>query len=90
MDIDIRHLPDSGTFEAQVQGRVAGHLYYRQTGEDGWLMYSTVVDPDMEGRGVGSALCRAAVSAATNAGKRVDSTCWFVSGWIQRHPEAVA
>ena len=89
MDIRVEHRPQSGTFEAFVDDRSAGHLYYREEGPDAWLMYSTVVNPEMEGRGVGSSLVSSAVASARDAGRRVESTCWFVTGWLDRHPEAL-
>jgi uncharacterized protein len=54
---------------------------------DLWEFYSTQVDPAMEGRGVASALVLAAMKAATGAGVRVVATCWYVEGWLDRHPE---
>jgi predicted GNAT family acetyltransferase len=89
MGIDISHQPDTGTFQASVDGEVVGHLYYREQAGDTWLMYSTVVNPEMEGRGVGSSLVSSAVASARDAGRRVESTCWFVTGWLDRHPEAL-
>lgn len=87
MTVTVDHNPDAGFFSASEAGAVVGRLYYR-TGDDGtWHMYSTVVDPPAEGRGVGSALVRSAVTAARAGGHGIVSTCWFVSGWLERHPE---
>ena len=87
MAVGIEHDPDSGVFSAVESGAVVGRLYYR-TGDAGtWHMYSTVVEPSAEGRGVGSALVRSAVAEARAGGHGIVSTCWFVSGWLERHPD---
>jgi len=48
---------------------------------------STVVAPDRSGAGVGSAIVRFALDDIRALGMRVRPTCWFVAGWIERHPE---
>ena len=48
---------------------------------------STVVSPSRNGEGLGSKLVRRALDDARSQGVTVRATCWFVEGWIQRHPE---
>jgi predicted GNAT family acetyltransferase len=48
---------------------------------------STVVAPDRSGAGIGSAIVRFALDDIRSLGMRVRPTCWFVRGWIERHPE---
>jgi uncharacterized protein len=48
---------------------------------------STVVAPARTGRGVGSELVRFALDDIRERGLSVRATCWFVRGWIERHPE---
>jgi predicted GNAT family acetyltransferase len=48
---------------------------------------STVVAPDRSGRGIGSAIVRFALEDSRTRGMRVRPTCWFVRGFIERHPE---
>ncbi|MEE1619160.1 GNAT family N-acetyltransferase [Brachybacterium sp. J153] len=48
---------------------------------------STVVTPARSGRGLGSALVRFALDDIRAQDLRVRATCWFVHGWIERHPE---
>ena len=48
---------------------------------------STVVAPDRSGAGLGSAIVRFALDDIREEGLKVRPTCWFVRGWIQRHPE---
>ncbi len=83
-DIEVVERP--GRFEARVGGEPAGFLDYRLAG-DVATMPHTVVEPRFEGSGVGSALVQAAVQAARDRGWRIVPSCWFVAGWLQRHPE---
>lgn len=89
MDLAIRHDPDNRAFTALADGREAGALYYRVLPRGGWDMFHTLVRTEYEGRGVGSALVAAAVRAAAREQQPVAATCWFVAGWLQRHPDAL-
>ncbi len=86
MTTDLR----DGTSQATVGGRHAGRLGMRIADVDGapvWTLYTTVVNPEFEGHGVGSALVRDVIERADAAGAIVHPTCWFVAGWLDRHPE---
>ncbi|MGP9537491.1 GNAT family N-acetyltransferase [Brachybacterium sp. AOP43-C2-M15] len=48
---------------------------------------STVVAPDRSGQGIGSAIVRFALEDIRRQGMRARPTCWFVRGWIERHPD---
>ena len=73
-------------FTAWLEGRQVGRCAVAISG-DTWEFYSTVVQPEFEGRGIASALVRTALDAAQEAGARVISSCWYVDGWLERHPE---
>ena len=47
----------------------------------------TVVPEEMEGQGVGSRLVRAALDQVRERGLKVVPLCYFVKGYIERHPE---
>jgi len=49
----------------------------------------TVVDPAYEGKGVGSALARAALDEVRGTKRKVLPLCPFIKGWIERHREYV-
>lgn len=80
-----------GLATATADGASAGSLGFRimrdKEGTEVWTLYTTVVDPSFEGHGVGSALVRDVVGHAAAAGAVVDPTCWFVAGWLDRHPD---
>ncbi len=68
---------------------VAGHravAAYQLEG-DTIVFTHTVVPPEIEGRGVGSRLIRAALDAARDRGLKVVPQCPFVRAYIEKHPE---
>ena len=47
----------------------------------------TYVPPALDGQGIGSKLAKAALTYAQENSLRVRTLCWFVDGYIKRHPE---
>lgn len=89
MALEVVHDVGARSFRAVRDGRDAGHLSYRIRPDGTWDLYSTVVSPRYEGQGIGSALTAQAVAAAVAAGAAVAPSCWFVAGWLERHPETL-
>ncbi|MFI1028348.1 GNAT family N-acetyltransferase [Streptomyces sp. NPDC020951] len=88
MTVEVSDAPEARRYEARVDGesKVAGVAEYIRTTELIAFVH-TEVAPEYEGRGVGSALARAALDEARAADLRVLATCPFFAGWIARHPE---
>jgi predicted GNAT family acetyltransferase len=84
--IVVTDAEDWGRFEAHVDGELAGFAEYKRT-DDLVVFPHTEVDPGFEGRGIGSALARAALDDARRRALPVLATCPFISGWMRRHPE---
>ncbi len=77
---------DGARLTATLDGQEAGFATYERA--DGRLTAThTVVDPAFEGRGVGSALVRAVVAVARDAGEGLLPQCSFVRAHLLRHPE---
>ncbi|OWK30791.1 GNAT family N-acetyltransferase [Sphingomonas mucosissima] len=72
-------------FELDVDGHRAIAAYQRE-GER-IVFTHTVVPREIEGRGVGSKLIRAALDSARDQGLRVVAQCQFVAAFIRKHPE---
>lgn len=86
-DVAVTHNPDQKRWEAHDRdGTLAGFAAYVST-EDMVVFTHTEVDPTFEGRGVGSALARAALQDAREHRTRVMPLCPFIKAWIHRHPE---
>ncbi|MDX2705311.1 GNAT family N-acetyltransferase [Streptomyces sp. PA03-6a] len=82
----VTDTPGARRYEAHVGGRLAGFATYIRTPEMIAFLH-TEVDPEFEGRGVGSALARHALDEAREHGQSVLAACPFIAGWIAHHPE---
>ena len=86
-DVTITHDPDRSRYEAVLDGRLAGFAEY-ELGEGVITFTHTVVDDELEGRGVGSALAREALDDVRRRGDlRVVPQCAFIRAWIDKHPD---
>lgn len=90
----VTHDAPERRFEALLpDGTVAGYLAYdpvpatTPTGKDTIVMTHTIVQPENEGQGVGSALARAALDHSRTKKMIVIPECAFVRAFIDRHPE---
>ena len=81
----IVHSREAQRFEATVDGQRA-FVAYRSHGET-IVFTHTEVPPALEGRGIGSALAKAALEYARGAGLAVVPLCPFVASYIRRHPQ---
>ena len=85
-DLRIADNPDESRYEAYLDGQVAGYSEYVM--RHGRIMFThTVVDPELEGRGIGSQLVREELDDVRRRGLMVIAKCPFVRAYIQRHPE---
>jgi uncharacterized protein len=82
---EVIHDEAARRFEIQADGHTAG-LSYRIDG-DRILLLHTWVPAAVEGRGIGSALVRAAVANAREKGLTVVPVCGFVRHWLDMHPD---
>ena len=82
---DVTHNEAARRFEATVDGLVS-RCDYRMHGSTMMLVH-TEVPPQLEGRGIGSLLVRAAFEHARQNGMDVLPVCSYVRTWVQRHPE---
>ena len=83
--IEIRHNAAAKRFEATVD-KLLCRCDYRMHGSTMMLVH-TEVAPQLEGRGFGSMLVRAAFDYARQNGLDVLPVCSFVAAWARRHPE---
>ena len=85
-DPTVLDVPEWSRFEIHVDGRLAGFAQYRT--KPGLIVFThTQIDDAYEGRGLGSALIRAALDAARIRGVGVRPDCPFVRAYIARHPD---
>lgn len=85
MEYKVEHDSDRRCFVIELDG-YHGRLSYTVSG--GRIdLFSTHVDPVLEGRGVGAALVKAGLDYADEQGLKVRPSCSFVAAYIRRHPE---
>src|SRR5690606_19380608 len=84
--IEVADNVAAARFEVRLDGTVVGFADYVLKG--GTIILShTEVQPEFEGRGLGSRLARAALDAARDAGLKVIPRCPSIARYIDRHPE---
>ncbi|MCI2417289.1 N-acetyltransferase [Saccharopolyspora sp. K220] len=83
---EIADNPDASRFEIHADGELAGFTEYKLHPKSIAFMH-TEIDSRFEGRGLGSALARAALDAARQRGLAVLPYCPFIRGWISKHPD---
>ena len=84
-DIAVINNEPEQRYEALIDGDLALAAYQLQGGTI--IFTHTEVPERMEGRGVGSALAKAALDDARNRKLTIVPLCPFISSYIQRHPE---
>lgn len=79
--------PAESAYVATMDGRVVGVLRYERPRAGVIDLQHTVVRPEGQGRGVGTALIRDAFDQARRAGDRVIPSCPFIPPFLEKHPE---
>jgi predicted GNAT family acetyltransferase len=74
-----------GRFEVGLDGEIAFTEYVVHNGA--MVLPHTLVPEAFEGRGVGSALAKAALGYAREHGLKVKPSCPFIAAYITKHPE---
>ena len=82
---EVIHNQAEQRFELAEGGRTAVAAYRL---EGGTISFThTVVPEELEGQGIGSRLVGAALDESRRRGLKVIPLCYFVKGYIERHPE---
>ena len=76
---------EADRFEVEQDGHLAVLEY--QVVRKSFLLVHTGVPPELEGRGIGSALARAALDFVRRTRLTAVPLCPFVRAYIRRHPE---
>ena len=81
----VIHNTDQKRFEIHMEGQIA-EINYRLLGNTITFTH-TGVPHALEGRGIGSLLVKTGLEYARENKLKVQSLCWFVTRYIQRHVE---
>ena len=78
----------SHRFEVTIDGHLAELVY--AVDDDRLVLIHTGVPDELEGRGLGGRLVRAALERAVREGLTIVPRCPFARSWLERHPDDAA
>jgi predicted GNAT family acetyltransferase len=88
MATTVRDNHEKERYDVHEDGMHAGFSQYRKRGSLVAFIH-TEVDPEFEGKGLGTALIKGALDDARAHGLHVLPFCPFVRSYIEHHPEYV-
>lgn len=86
MTYDIRNNEKQSQYETTVDGHT-GYAAYDLEDPDRIVFTHTIVPPELEGRGVASAIVKYALEDVRARNLKVVPQCPYVASFIKRHPE---
>ena len=86
-EVPVKNNTESRSYDAFVDGEVAGSIVYEHAGDRRVVFTHTFVEPRFRGRGVGNALVRGALDDVRAKGLTLTNFCDFVARYIDAHPE---
>jgi predicted GNAT family acetyltransferase len=85
-ELRISDNPAARRYEAMLGDRLAAYSEYVQRPER--LVFThTIVEPELEGRGIASRLVRHELDDVRRRGLKITPLCPFVRAFLERHPE---
>ena len=84
-DPAVIDVPAQGRFVVELEGHTAELVYRAEPGR--LILVHTGVPSELEGRGIGSVLVRAAIARAADQGLTVVPWCPFARTWLGAHPD---
>jgi predicted GNAT family acetyltransferase len=86
--LELVDVPERKRYELRAGDEVVAFAEYILTSrQDRIVITHTEVDPEHEGRGLGSAAARAVLDDVRGRGLLVQPLCPFMAAYIARHPE---
>lgn len=90
----IVHIPEQSEFAILRDGTTLGVAHYRLMG-DGTDAAAidfdhTEVDPSLRGTGLSGVLAQRALTDGIVRDRQVRTSCWFMEGYLAKHPELLA
>ena len=83
----IEHRPAEHRFVLARGDEVVGEAHYTLLGDDAIDFDHTVVTRELRGTGISALLAHRAVTDEIVRGRRVHASCWFIEGYLAKHPE---
>jgi len=82
----VIHHAEKQEFTITIPGHESAYLRYTRNSHDGLTMFTTVVPDSLGGRGVAKLLADEAFEFAVKEQVGLKLTCWYLSGYLKRHP----
>ena len=82
----VLHDQEGQIFTLDIDGHRA-YLKYFSLSPDSVNLASTVVPPELGGKGVAKILADSAFSWAVDNKLKMKLSCWYLSGYLKRHPK---
>jgi predicted GNAT family acetyltransferase len=84
--IEVIDKPDASRYEVRLDGETVGFCSYRESDGEVLLPHAEVL-PEIEGRGIGTALARGTLDDLRRRGRRIVPLCPFIVEFIRKNPE---
>jgi predicted GNAT family acetyltransferase len=82
----VHHNQEQNRFELSLDGADPAHADYRRDG-DTLVFHHTYVPESARGQGHAATIVRAALDYARDNNFKVEPSCSYVAGYIERNPE---
>ncbi|RGE23790.1 GNAT family N-acetyltransferase [Leucobacter sp. wl10] len=90
-DLRIVHEPEQHRYavyrRTADEDRLVGEAHYSLLGDEVIDFDHTLVLPELRGTGLSGLLARRALTGDAIGERRVNASCWFIEGYLARHPE---
>ncbi len=83
----LEHEAERGRFTIVRDAEVVGEAHYSLIGDDAIDFDHTFVVPELRGTGLSGVLAEHALRDGVARGRRIHASCWFIAGYLRRHPE---
>jgi hypothetical protein len=85
LDITVRNNVEAGCYDALLDDRVVGMIVYERR-DNRVIFRHTIVEPELRGHGVATALARGALDDVAASGRRLTNYCGFITDFIAINP----
>jgi predicted GNAT family acetyltransferase len=86
-EVTVNNNAEARSYDAFVDGEVAGSIVYEQAGDRRVIFTHTFVKPSYREHGVANTLVRSALDDVRAKGQTLTNFCDFVAHYIDAHPE---
>ena len=84
------YFEDPGAESADAAPKLMGEAHYSLRGDDIVDFDHTLVSPELRGTGIAGLLAQHALTSDVVAERKIVASCWFIEGYLEKHPELLA